>query len=123
MSAFFKKLRNLPNERKKIIIWIILGISALILLLLWGLFVKRVAQTAHQETILKQIGIPELRERMKEMNLEASFEMPGGVKKLKEKIEDLSPEELERLEKADNLEELETILEEIEKNQNKQKTK
>ena len=99
MPDFLKKIQNLPEKKKKIILFSIVGILALVLLVWWAKNIQNKIKNLNPEDIKKELQIPLIEEGLKKA---PKFEMPT-----------ISEEQLKELEKAgkDLEEELEKEME------------
>jgi len=64
----FKKIQNLPEEKKKIILWIIVGTVALILLIVW---LKRTAikiNNLQGEEMINKSNLSKIKEALKNIS-------------------------------------------------------
>jgi len=86
IGDFLKKMQNLPEEKRKIILWSITIIIGLGLFFAWFYSLKTKLKTFPKEKFFQQIGLPEFKEELKEMP--------------EIKIPEMSEEELRQLEEV-----------------------
>lgn len=92
---FLEKLRGLPQSQRKIILWSVVVVLALILFILWTKNVKKKLESFQGKEVRQQFQVPEL------PAIETpQVELPEiSEEELKELEKELSPEELEELKK------------------------
>jgi len=92
---FLEKLRGLPQTKRKIILWLVIAIIALVLFILWTKNVRKKFEGFQGEEVKQQFQIPDLpRIETPEIELPQISE-----EELKELEKELSPQELEELKK------------------------
>jgi hypothetical protein len=97
---FLDKIRSLPEWQRKIILWVLVGLLALILFGFWIKNVKRKVENFPSKKIIEKFQLPKMPE----------FKMPDI------KIPDIKKEDIEKLkEKGLNEEEIKKLQEELEK--------
>lgn len=87
--SFFKKIQNLPEEKRKIILWSIVIIFSLTLFSFWFQILKQRLNQIEKERIKEQLKIPQLEDKLKEI---PKIEMPEP------KLPEISEEELKKIE-------------------------
>jgi len=90
--SFFKKIQNLPEEKRKIILWSIVIIFSLVLFSLWFQILKQRLNQIEKEKIKEQLKIPQLEDKLKEI---PKIEMPEL------KLPEISEEELKKIEEEE----------------------
>jgi len=86
MSGFIKKIQNLPERKRKIILWSIVIVTGLSLLIFWFKSVQKAFKNFPKEQLKETFQNP-LQEKLKEV---PRFEMP------KLEIPEISEEELKK---------------------------
>ena len=90
---FFKKIQGLPESKKKIILWSIVIMLGLILLIWWIKNVQEAIRGFQKEELKKELNVPILEEKLKEMpkievpEIEIPAEVEEELRKLKEATE------------------------------------
>ncbi len=90
--TFLQKLQKLPEDQKKVILWSVVIIIALITLSWWGTNFKNKLKNFNSENLNEQLQIPELKEEFENL---PKFEMPEMPE-----VPELTDEELQQLEEA-----------------------
>ena len=88
---FLGKIQNLPEKKKKIILWIITVFFGLILLFVWTGIVGKVFSNFKGEKVIEDINFPELNEENK-----------NNIGNLESKIEELKQLENNQLEEKND---------------------
>lgn len=65
--SFFKKLQNLPESKRKIILWVIVIIISLILFIFWVKNVQKTLKNFPKEELKEKLQFPSFQEQSKEM--------------------------------------------------------
>lgn len=89
LGDFLKNIQKQPEDIRKIILWSVVIIISLGFFFLWLHTVKIRLKTFQKEKLFESIGVPQLKEELKEM---PKIEVPEI------KIPELSEEELKQLE-------------------------
>ena len=90
------KIRNLPLETRKIILWIIAIISGLALLFLWSGNVKKTIREFEKEgkeNFIKSMNLPSLEKNLEEGGVEKGFGIDEKFKQLEEQLKQQDEEE------------------------------
>lgn len=73
ISEFIKKIQNLPEPERKIILWVLVVILGIVLLFFYAGNVQKKIKSFDKNKTGEDFGIPELKE---ELNNLPKFEMP-----------------------------------------------
>jgi type II secretory pathway component PulM len=65
--SFLKKIQNLPERKRKIILWSVVIIIGLILFVFWIKNVQQKLKIFEKEKIEQELQLPSLREKLKEI--------------------------------------------------------
>jgi type II secretory pathway component PulM len=65
--SFLKKIQNLPERKRKIILWSAVIIIGLILFVFWIKNVQQKLKIFEKEKIEQELQLPSLREKLKEI--------------------------------------------------------
>jgi len=86
ISENFKKIRDLPLIKRKIIFWAIIIIFGLILFALYLLNIKQKIKTFPLRKSLEELKLPQLKEEIKNL---PKFEIEGPKEEIKENIKEI----------------------------------
>ena len=87
--SFLAKIQNLPENKRKIILWSIVIILSLGLFFAWFQILKQKLGQIEKEKIKEELGVPQIKEKLKEM---PKIEVPEM------EIPEISEEELKKFE-------------------------
>lgn len=105
---FLKKIQNLPEAKRKLILWTIVVILALVLFVWWVQGVQKTLKSFRKEELRQHLQLPVLEEELKKL---PKFEMPQF------ETPEISEKEWEELEKELSEEEREELRKFLEKQQ------
>ncbi len=88
--SFFKKIQNLPEKKRKIILWLIVTIVGLILFGFWVENLQQKLKMFEGKRLKEEFRLPSLQEKLKEM---PKIELPEI------EMPKISEQELEEIEK------------------------
>ncbi len=116
---FLKKIQALPEEQRKIILWVGVGIIAIVVLGFWSNLAKKRLESLEDQELFKEVQSSEF-DKEKLLPIEEIKQEWEKLQELREIMQkqELSPEDLERLKEmavegglsAEELEELEKII-------------
>ena len=92
-----EKLRNLPEKKRKIILWTVVILVGILLFIFYIKSLKLRLESKSYEEIREQLKIPEFQERLKEL---PGIEMPEI------EVPEISEEEWEKIKEGQNEEEI-----------------
>lgn len=67
INDFIKKLQNKPEHIRKLILWIIVIITGLILVILWAINVSWSIKKFQEENLYNQLNLPALEEELQDI--------------------------------------------------------
>lgn len=88
---FLKKIQNLPEAKRKLILWATVVILACALFVWWVKDVQKTVRSFQREELRQQLQLPALEEELKKV---PKFEMPEF------QMPEITEEELQQLEEA-----------------------
>jgi len=103
-----EKLRNLPEKKRKIILWTVVILVGILLFIFYIKSLKLRLESKSYEEIREQLKIPEFQERLKEL---PGIEMPEI------EVPEISDEEWEKMKEGQNEEEIRELEEIFKKTQ------
>lgn len=98
---FIKKIQNLPEGTRKIILWVSLSVIGLILFFLWGWYSIRAVKSIDKDNLLNSMKIPELQSNFKE----SMDKLGEGARELENIDDALNDAELEKALEEESLNE------------------
>jgi len=101
---FFENLQNLPFQKRKIILWVIVSLVAVLLFLVWFLNLRKTLKNFSAEDFFQNIQLPSLPkeelEKMKFLKNENFLNLnEEQLKELEKFLEKSAPEQSENEEK------------------------
>ncbi len=88
---FFKKIQNLPEEKRKVIFWLVVILIGISLFLGWVKSLEMKIKSFRTEKIKEELKIPQLEEELKGLQ---KFEIPATSQEELKKLEELLKESL-----------------------------